>query len=69
MSKINAAAEASEDLLEELHEGSIDNIKCNDLLQKIVILFSTKGEIDIARDLFGDFDIEESGEEGDLELF
>jgi len=68
-SKIDAASIAADSLLLKMYEGEVDDINCNELLTKVVAHFSTKGEIDIARELFGDLEIEESGEEGELELF
>ena len=63
------ASDAAKGLLTELYDGDPDNIDCNDRLKSVVNLFSTISEIEIARSVIKDFDIEESGDEGSFELF
>ncbi len=56
-------------IIDTSFNGDLSDIDCNSRLEKIINLFSTKDEIEVARSLFGWLDIEETGEEGDLTLF
>jgi hypothetical protein len=59
----------ADDLLHGLYDDDPEKLDCNYLLEKIVVLFSTKDEIEAARTVLKDISIEETGKEGDLELF
>jgi hypothetical protein len=66
---LEVASQSAEKLLAEQYDGNPDDLDCKDKLREIAGLFSTKGEIEIARSIITDIDIEESGEEGGLVLF
>ncbi|MFC1855102.1 hypothetical protein ACFL2A_00985 [Thermodesulfobacteriota bacterium] len=63
------ASECAENLIRDHYDGSFESLDCAKLFETVVNLFSTKDELEIARTIIKEVEIEECGAEGELELF
>jgi len=66
---LRKASLTAESILDRVYNDDPEKIDCRDKILKIAELFSTRSEIEVARTVLKGITLEETGKEGELELF